>query len=126
MTHEEFYGYAKEDEHLFNVSSLGKIIKESIEEAIENRGLDLISDMVEDNPDWWARQVSKVLDPALKKALMSTTKALLKACAEEAVKEYCEDNMLSNLIEESVKEHIKSIPIKEIRYGYDTEPIQKA
>lgn len=69
------------------MSNVDDIIKEAVKDYLEDQTVDLVSDMVRDNPDWWAEQVSSVIQPALKKAIEDSADRLLIPILKEIVGE---------------------------------------
>lgn len=87
------------------------MIKEAVLNAIGDIGVDLVSDMVHSNTDWWANQVVKVLEPSLKKALEDKADRLLKEILEEVVKEHCDNNLVESLAQTIVETKLQCLEV---------------
>ena len=79
---------------------LESLVKEAIEDHLDDCATDLIADMVHNDPVWWAERVSEVVAPALRKALQDTARPLLKQIITEMVREYIEG---SSIIEDTAQ-----------------------
>jgi len=85
-----------------------KTLIEAIKEAVDDCSIDLLSDMVKDNPDWWAGEIKEVFTDTIKKALKDAE--LIKAVVSEMLAEYLSEIdlqiMASEIIEEKIKDSI--------------------
>lgn len=90
------------------MSNVDDIIKEAVEKYLEDQTVDLVSDMVQDNPDWWAEQVSTVIQPALKKAIKDSAERLLTPILKELVGEVIDvaslEDRANDIAESAVKD----------------------
>lgn len=85
-----------------------KILIEAIKEAVSDCSLDLLSDMVKDNPEWWSETIRKFCEDTIKKALKD--ERLIKQIIQDILGDYLSDIdlevMASEIIEEKIKDSI--------------------
>lgn len=93
------------------MSNVDDIIKEAVKDYLEDQTVDLVSDMVEDNPCWWAEQVSSVIQPALKTAIKDAAERLLTPILKEIVGEVIDvaslEDRANDIAESAVKELLR-------------------
>lgn len=88
------------------------MLQEACEKAFEDVGVDLVSDMVRDNPDWWSHQVVKVLEPSLKKAIEDKAEKLLRELLEEVAEEHCDSRLVEGLTRDVIEKKLKNVKLK--------------
>ena len=80
----------------------------AIKEALDDCSVDLLSDMVRDNPEWWSETIRKFCEDTIKKALQDDR--LIKQIIQDILVEYLSDIdlevMASKIIEEKIKSSI--------------------
>lgn len=90
---------------------------EAIKEAVDDSALDLFSDMVKDNPEWWSSKLVDVFTDTVKKALKD--ERLVTQILREILGEYMSDIdlsvMASEIIEEKIKDSLLDKLIVEIK-----------
>lgn len=91
---------------------VNKILQEACEKAFEDIGVDLVSDMVQDNPDWWSHQLVKVLEPSLKKAIEDKAEKLLREILKEVAEDYCDSRLVEGLARDVIDKKLKNVNLK--------------
>ena len=85
-----------------------KTLIEAIKGAVDDSAIDLLSDMVKDNPEWWSETIRKFCEDTIKKALKDDR--LIKQIIQDILGDYLSDIdlevMASELIEEKIKDSI--------------------
>ena len=85
-----------------------KTLIQAIKEALDDCAIDLLSDMVRDNPEWWSETIRKFCEDTIKKALQD--ERLIKQIIQDILGEYLSDIdlevMASKIIEEKIKSSI--------------------
>ena len=85
-----------------------KTLIEAIKEAVNDSSLDLLCDMVKDNPDWWSETIRKFCEDTIKKALKDDR--LIRQIIQDILGDYLSDIdlevMASEIIEEKIKDSI--------------------
>lgn len=80
----------------------------AIKEALDGCSIDLLSDMVRDNPEWWSETIRKFCEDTIKKALKDDK--LIKQIIQDILGDYLSDIdlevMASEIIEEKIKDSI--------------------
>ena len=80
----------------------------AIKEALDDCSVDLLSDMVRDNPEWWSETIRKFCEDTIKKALRDDR--LIKQIIQDILGDYLSDIdlevMASKIIEEKIKSSI--------------------
>ena len=80
----------------------------AIKEALDDCSVDLLSDMVRDNPKWWSETIRKFCEDTIKKALQDDR--LIKQIIQDILGDYLSDIdlevMASKIIEEKIKSSI--------------------
>lgn len=89
-----------------------KILQESCEDAFEQIGVDLVSDMVHNNPDWWAEKVATLVNESLRKALNDKVHDILKEILRELVEELVDDDYIEDIAQEIIEEKLKNVNLK--------------
>lgn len=85
-----------------------KTLIEAIKEAVDDSALDLLNDMVKDNPEWWSETIRKFCEDTIKKALKDDK--LIKQIIQDILGDFLSDIdlevMASEIIEEKIKDSI--------------------
>jgi len=85
-----------------------KTLIEAVKEAVNDSSLDLLSDMVRDNPDWWSETIRNFCEDTIKKALKDDR--LIKQIVQDILGDYLSDIdlevMASEILEEKIKDSI--------------------
>ena len=80
----------------------------AIKEALDGCSIDLLSDMVRDNPEWWSETIRKFCEDTIKKALQDDR--LIKQIIQDILGDYLSDIDLeviaSDIIEDKIKNSI--------------------
>lgn len=76
--------------------------KEAVKESLSDSTVDLISDMVHGNPDWWAGEAHQAVKTALTEA------AKCKELVQEIVKEYLTEIEIDAIVEEQIQKQLDS------------------
>lgn len=84
----------------------------AIKEAVNDSAPDLLSDMVHDNPDWWANELVSVFESTIKKALKE--EKLVKEIIEKIMTEYIDELDVTQLAEEIIETKIKDTILDKI------------
>lgn len=85
---------------------------EAIKEAVTDSAPDLFSDMVHDNPTWWADELVSVFESTVKKALKE--EKLVKEIIERIMSEYIDGLDVTQLAEEIIEAKIKDTILDKI------------
>lgn len=92
---------------MFNKDFEETLIK-AIKEALDDCAIDLLSDMVKDNPDWWSEKIRKFCEDTLMKALKD--EGLVNQIIQDILADYISaidlEEMASEIIEEKIKSSI--------------------
>jgi len=78
---------------------------EAIKEAVDDSAVDLFSDMVKDDPEWWSSKLVEVFTDTVKKALKD--ERLVTQILREILGEYLSDIDLNVMASEVIEEKIK-------------------
>lgn len=78
---------------------------EAIKEAVDDSAVDLFSDMVQDDPEWWSSKLVEIFTDTVKKALKD--ERLVTQILREILGEYISDIDLSAIASEIIEEKIK-------------------
>lgn len=94
-----------------------KTLIEAIKEAVDDCSIDLLSDMVKDNPEWWSETIRKFCEDTLMKALKD--ERLVRQIIQDILGDYLSDIdlevMASEIIEEKIKDSILDKIIVEVK-----------
>lgn len=82
--------------------------KDAVKESLEDSTVDLISDMVRDNPDWWASEAHQAVKTALTEA------AKCKELIQEIVKEYLTEMDIGAILREQIQNRLESMITPEL------------
>ena len=82
-----------------------KTLIEAIKEAVDDTAIDLLGDMVKDNPDWWSEKLKDVFESTIKKALKD--ERLIRQIIQDILGDYLSDIDLRSLASEIIEEKIK-------------------
>lgn len=83
-----------------------KTLIDAIKEAVDDCSIDLLSDMVEDNPDWWSEKIRKFCEDTIMKAIKD--ERLVKQIIQDILGDYLSDIDLEVLASEIIEDKIKS------------------
>lgn len=75
-------------------------VKNGLKELIMDSGVDLVSDMVQDNPSWWAEEAHKLVHLSIEEA--SKNKGLIEAVIKEYLTELDVDAIVQSKVEEKL------------------------
>lgn len=85
-----------------------KTLIEAIKEAVDDSALDLLNDMVKDNPEWWSETIRKFCEDTIKKALKDDK--LIRQIIQDILGDFLSDIdlevMASEIVEEKIKDSI--------------------
>lgn len=83
--------------------TLVQSVKDAITEAIACNGTDLLSDMVHDNPDWWAEEAHKAVKTTLELAVKH------KELTKEIIKEFLEEYDVYEMLRVQINDTLHSM-----------------
>lgn len=85
-----------------------KTLIEAIKEAVNDCSIDLLNDMVRDNPEWWSETIREFCEGTINKALKD--ERLIKQTIQDILGDYLSDInlevMASEIIEAKIKDSI--------------------
>ena len=84
----------------------------AIKEAVDDCSIDLLSDMVKDNPEWWSETIRNFCEDTIKKALKD--ERLIKQIIQDILGDFLSDIDLEVMASEIIEEKIKSSVLDKI------------
>jgi len=101
----------KGDKIMFNEEFENALI-DSIKEAVDNSAVDILSDMVSDNPDWWSAKIREVFEETITKALKDDR--FVKQTVSDFLSDYLNEIDLQVMASEILEDRIKDAIIDKL------------
>lgn len=91
---------------------INKILQESCENAFAQIVVDLVSNMVHDNPDWCSEKAAALVNEALRKALNDNAYEVMKKIIRALVEEPVDDEYIEDVAREVIEKKLKNVSLK--------------